>query len=72
MDSGSNLLLFTLPGAVMNDRTDDQALQAMDEERQFFRCLELAEMAERRGFTGDDLKDLRYHLGVSNHYERRT
>lgn len=56
----------------MNDRTDDQTLQAMDEERQFFRCLELAEMAERRGFTGDDLKDLRYHLGVSNHYERRA
>lgn len=54
----------------MNDRTDDQTLQAQDEERQFFRCLELAELAERRGISGEDLQDLRYHLGVADYYRR--
>ena len=56
----------------MNDRTDDQTLQAMDEERQFLRCLELVELAERRGFDQEDLKDLQYHLGVADYYRRQA
>lgn len=52
------------------DRVDEQFMQAQDEERRFFRCVELAEIAERKGFSGDDLKDLRYELGVSNYFER--
>ena len=56
----------------MNDRTDDQTLQAQDEERKFFRCVELVEIAESKGIAGDDLADLQYHLGVANYFRRQA
>lgn len=49
---------------------DEAMQQAMDEERRFSRCVELAELAERRGFSGDDLEDLRYELGVAAYFRR--
>lgn len=56
----------------MNDRTDDDLLRAQDEERRFFRCVELANLAEDKGITGEDLQDLRYELGVSDYFRRQA
>lgn len=56
----------------MNSTADDNRQQA-DEERAFFRCVELAEMAQRgERFTSTDLDDLIYHLGLSSYFKEKS
>ena len=51
--------------------TDD--LQQADEERAFFRCLELYRLAERRKpFVEQDLLDLKYYLGLTNSFKEKA
>ncbi len=56
----------------MNSTADDSQQQA-DEERAFFRCVELAQVAQRgERFTPTDLDDLIYHLGVREFFKEKT
>lgn len=57
----------------MNDRTAEDTLQARDEERAFFRCVELVQMAQRGAkFEREDVQDLMYHLGVTDYFRRQA
>lgn len=48
----------------------DTQLQAQDEERAFFRCVELAEIAKHGGrFTETDVQDLIHFLGVKDYFK---
>ena len=52
--------------------TDDQwgQWQQADEEQAFFRCVELAQMAQRHEqFEKRDIEDLIYHLGVKEYFK---
>ena len=57
----------------MNSTADDDRQQQADEERAFFRCVELAQMAQRgERFTPNDLDDLIYHLGVREFFKEKV
>ena len=50
------------------DYEDDQRWQ--DDERAFFRCVELAQKAQRgETFDKQDMEDLIYHLGVKEYFK---
>ena len=52
----------------LRDYEDDQ--QAQDEEKAFFRCVELVQMVQRREkFSQQDIADLIYHLGVKEYFK---
>lgn len=49
---------------------DEAMQQAADEERAFSRCVELVQMAQRGAdFDQDDVRDLMFHLGVTNYFK---
>lgn len=51
-------------------RDYEDSQQAQDEEEAFLRCVELAQMAQRRErFTAQDIEDLIYHLGVKEYFK---
>lgn len=43
--------------------------QAQDEQRAFMRAVELAQRAERLGFTQQEMEDLIYHLGIKEYFK---
>ena len=52
--------------------TDDQwgEWQQQDEEKAFFRCVELAQMVQRgEKFNNHDMEDLIYHIGVKEYFK---
>ena len=50
--------------------TQSEHWQAEDEEKAFFRCVELVQMAQRREkFSQQDIADLIYHLGVKEYFK---
>lgn len=54
----------------MNSTADDDRQQQADEERAFFRCVELAQMAQRgEKFSRQDIEDLIVHLGVTDYFK---
>ena len=51
-------------------RDYEDSEQQHDEERRFFRCVELAQMAQRgEKFEKLDMEDLIYHLGVKEYFK---
>lgn len=44
--------------------------QAQDEQRAFMRAVELAQRAERLGFTQQEMEDLIYHLGIKEYFRK--
>ena len=51
-------------------RDYEDSEQQRDEERKFFRCVELAQMAQRgETFDKQDMEDLIYHLGVKEYFK---
>ena len=53
--------------------TQSEHWQAEDEEKAFFRCVELVQMVQRREkFSQQDIEDLKHHLGVSNYFKEKS
>ena len=50
-----------------------QQQQQGDEEKAFFTCVRLVQMAQRgERFSQQDLEDLIYHLGVSTYFKEKA
>ena len=53
-------------------RQEDQCQQQQDEEKAFFRCVELVQMAIRgTEFKAEDIQDLMYFLRVTEYFKEQ-